>query len=383
MLLSSGRPLAAIRAPPAPQITIIVALSRLLAWAIRPLKQPAVVAEMIAGILLGPTALGRWGAFAETVFPDASLPIINTISSYALICFMTLVGLELDSSALYADFTAAAVISASGTIVPFGFAAFLAVPLNTPDYTSTGYVDLFLFLGVAIGMSALPVLARILSEYNLLHTRIGVLTMAMTAMDDVVAWLLLAIVSAVVRTGANIALLYVFLLIVGHTLVLAFLVRPLLRWLAGSSSRHGRMSTAHFFAFMCIMAVNAWVTEMIGITTLVGAFQIGLLTPRNTPLANGIPAALENLVVVVLMPLFFVQTGLRTNFALIDSGQAAGLTILCIAVATIAKVVAIMVPSAFFSISWRTSIVIGALMSCKGCVRSGASWRHGPVPTID
>jgi Kef-type K+ transport system membrane component KefB len=103
------------------------------------------------------------------------------------------------------------------------------------------------------------------------------------------------------RAGANINLLYVFLMIVGHTLLLLFPVRWLIRWVTNSAARHGRMTTAHFFLYLCIVLCNAWVTEFIGITTLVGAFQIGVLTPRNNPLETGIPAALENLVVVVLM----------------------------------------------------------------------------------
>ena len=410
------------------QVFVILALSKLFSKALSFIRQPAVVGEMLAGIVLGPTVLGRVPGFSATLFPTSSLIVIKTIADFALIFFMCvrlrgegggglartrtrhvaslrsrlaparvcprpahtrqpaalpsplthncarrfIVGLELDPAKLKADARLSMAVSAVGIIVPAGVSALLAIMFYNEEFVvHTTFVNLVLFLTVTLGMSALPVLARILSERRMLTTRLGALAMTVAAVDDIIGWCLLAITIALTRSTSQLGVLWTILVTIGELLFMAYVVGPLIRWLArrsdGSGSNH-QVSAGTFLLLCLILIGSSWLAEVIGLSSLIGAFQVGLLIPRTSSLAHSLSEKFEFFTVVILMPLFFTSSGLRTQFGLISDGRTFGMALLVITVATLSKIVGITLPCMYYQIPTRLSLIIGVLMSCKGLV---------------
>ena len=351
------------------QVVVILATSKSLSWCLRPLRQPGVVGEMLAGILLGPTVLGRAPGFSAGLFPKSSLTILKTVADFALIFFMFIVGLEMDPAKLRADARLSLFVSVIGIFVPACASALLALIFYTDEFViGTTFVNLVLFLSVTLGMSALPVLARILSERRMLTSRVGSLAMTVAAVDDIIGWCLLAITIALIRSTSPLGALYVVLVALAQLLFMYFCLRPAIAELARRSdtgSAHG--VSADTFLVLCLILVgNSWLTEVIGLSSLIGAFQIGLLIPRTSMLSQVVSEKFEYFTVVILMPLFFTSSGLRTQFGLISDGRIFGLALLVIVVATVSKLVGVALPCYYMGIPPRLSGIIGVLMSCKG-----------------
>jgi Kef-type K+ transport system membrane component KefB len=323
---------------------------------------------MLAGIVLGPTVLGRVPGFTKAMFPPASVTIIQVISSFGLCFFMFLVGLELDADKIKKDIKAAVVISAWGLVVPAIGAFLLALLFQDPAYSTTSVGTLGLFLTCALGLSALPVLARILSERRVLTTRLGGISMTIAAVDDVIAWCLLAVVIAIVRAKSQLDILWVFLITIAECLVVFYPIRYLIRYLVVRSKAMTHLSADTFLLLALILIGTSWFTEVIGLSALIGSFQVGLIIPRSSNLSHALSEKLEYFVVAVLMPLYFCNSGLRTQFGLIDDGLSVGLAVLVIVVATVTKIIGISVPCVYLGIPKRISVVIGVLMSCKGLI---------------
>lgn len=350
------------------QAILVIAASRVLGVVLRRLGQPMVIAEVLAGIMLGPSLLGLLApdTFAM-LFPASSLGALGVLSQLGLVFFMFIIGLELEPQLLRGLGKSALMISNVSIALPFALGIIAAVAI-APTWSS-GSVPLThfaLFLGVAMSVTAFPVLARILSEGGLIHTRIGALAIACAAVGDVTAWCLLALISALVKSndlsGAGITLCLTFV----YCTAMWFVGRPILVWLVKQRTDRRGISQRMVALAVVMLLLSALVTEAIGVHALFGAFFFGVIIPREGGLAHGLRERLEDLVVVLLLPLFFAFSGLRTQIGLLD-GSAAWLTALGLTfVAVLGKWGGATLAGRVSGQTWRDANAIGVLMNTRG-----------------
>lgn len=348
------------------QIGAILLLGRLLGRLLRRLRQPAVIAEILAGIVLGPSLLGLiWPAGLDALFPASSFPVLGMASQLGLVFFMFLVGLEFDSGLLRGQGKASVAISNAGILVPFALGSLASIPLHAtlaPEGVSR--LAFGLFLGTAMSVTAFPVLARILAERRLIRTPIGALALAAAAVDDVTAWCLLAFVVAVAgASGVGPAIQTTALALV-YILVMWKVVRPAL---ARVGPRAGQQVSTDTVAFVFLLLLaSAAVTELIGIHALFGAFALGAIMPRERGLPAILVEKIEDFVTIVLLPLFFAYSGLRTQIGLLDDAGAWITTAGIIAVACIGKFGGTAIAARLTGLNLRSSAAIGVLMNTRG-----------------
>ena len=350
------------------QALLIVSASRLIGLLARRMRQPMVIAEIVAGIFLGPSLLG-WAAphAAAALFPKDSLTVLSMLSQVGLILFMFLVGLEFDGKMLRGRGHTSVVISHTSIIVPFALGAVLALYLypHLSDPT-VPFSSFTLFMGAAMSITAFPVLARILVERRLLHSKLGAVAITCAAVDDVTAWCILAFVVSIVRAGSlgvaarttGLALLYI-------ATMLAF-VRPLLGRLAGRSANKEGLSQNLVAVTLVLLLLSSLATEAIGIHALFGAFLIGCIIPKANGFAQLLADKLEDLVVVFLLPLFFAFSGLRTQVGLLDSASAWWMFSLVIGVACLGKFGGSTVAARLTGLRWQEATAVGVLMNTRG-----------------
>jgi Kef-type K+ transport system membrane component KefB len=352
------------------QISVILLTAASVGWLLSKFRQPQVVGEMVAGMLLGPSLLG-WVApgLSAALFPPDSLGPLHLLSQIGLLLFMFMVGLELDTKKLRELGPIAVVISHTSIIVPFILGALLAIflypRLADGSVRFTGFV---LFMGAAMSVTAFPVLARILRERNLLGTRLGTLTIACAAVDDITAWCLLAVIIAVVRSEFNQLPLWQMLPgLVAYLVVMLFVLRPILRWLV---ARHeDAKQTEKLVAVLLVcMLVSSWATEWLGIHALFGAFFAGVIVPKGNDLTEDIRHRLQLPVVVLLIPLFFAFTGLRTSIGLINGSEMMLYCALVFLVAVAGKFGGSMIAARIMKVPWREAASIGVLMNTRGLI---------------
>ncbi|KNC97065.1 uncharacterized protein SPPG_07462 [Spizellomyces punctatus DAOM BR117] len=352
------------------QALIIIVLSRLLAILLGYVRQPRVIAEVIGGILLGPSVLSRSAAFKENVFPTSSIPRLSLIANFALIFFLFLVGLELDPRTLMKKAKQSAFISISGIAVPFavGVGVSKAIYDTLADKTVPFY-SFFVFCGVAMSITAFPVLARILTELKLLQTTVGQVTLASAAVDDGVAWCLLILVVALINNPSDsVTAVYVFLLVVAWGLFLVIAVRPLLAYIVRRGADNDHISHLSVLATFIVILGSSWFTQAAGVHAIFGGFLAGLITPHDHGFAIKLTEKIEDFVTILLLPLYFALSGLNTNIGTLSDGQAWGYTILVILVACGGKVVGCTAAAKFTGFNWRESFAVGFLMNTKGLV---------------
>lgn len=348
------------------QIAAIIAVSRLLGLFARRVHQPSVIAEVVAGIALGPSLLGVfWPEAKEALFPVSSLPVLGSVSQIGLVFFMFLVGLEFDPKLIEGRGRASLIISTSGIAVPFALSALLAVwayPRLAPE--GVPFLSFALFLGVAMSITAFPVLARILAESRMLRTQIGAITLACAAVADVTAWCILAFVVAVARATGIQAALWTTGLTAVFILLMLFGVRPLLLRL-GVRSREGVSQNLVSVVFVLVF-LAAMATEIIGIHALFGAFLLGAIMPRESEFAHELTQKIEDFVVVGILPLFFAVSGLRTQIGLVDSPERWIECGAIIAVACVGKFGGTALAARATGLGWRESSAAGVLMNTRG-----------------
>ncbi len=351
------------------QIGVILVAARVVGLLFRFIRQPQVVGEMVAGILLGPSLLG-WAApeISARLFPVASLGFLNSISQVGLLIFMFLVGVELDPRLLRGKSHTALVTSHASIVAPFFLGAlvslFLYPRLSHDGVTFTGFA---LFMGAAMSVTAFPVLARILRERNLLKTRVGTVAIACAAVDDVTAWCILAGVVAVVRSGSGATSLW--LTLGGSAAFVAVMVigvRPVLARAEGAFHRAGHLSQDLLGIILLLGLASAWVTEYVGIHALFGAFLAGAIMPKGERFVHALTEKLEDVTVVLLLPLFFAFTGLRTAFGLVQGGEMWGYAALIILVAVAGKWGGSTLAARFTGMNWREAGAVGVLMNTRG-----------------
>lgn len=350
------------------QIAAIVFVSRVLGVATRWLGQPLVIAEVLAGILLGPSLLGYLSPDAmAALFPAPTLPSLKMLSQIGLVLFMFLIGLELDPKLLRGRTHTSVLISHSSIVVPFALGALVALWLYD-GYASNQvpFASFVLFLGVSMSVTAFPVLARILSERQLLSSRVGAIAIACAAVDDVTAWCLLALVVAVARAQGMTSAFWTTGFAIAFIALMLLVVRPFLRRVgARVVNREGLTSTVVAGIFI-LLIVSSVAAELIGIHALFGAFMFGAIFPKDDKLAETLTEKLESVAVVLFLPLFFAYSGLRTQISLVSQPREWLVTAVLIAVATIGKFGGSVVAGRLTGLRWREASAIGILMNTRG-----------------
>jgi len=353
------------------QIGTILIVARLVGWLFGKLHQPRVVGEMLAGILLGPSLLG-WLApnLSSNLFPADSLGHLNSLSQVGLLIFMFLVGLELDLGHLRDLGRAAVMTSQVSIILPFilgaSFAVYLYPRVSDPSVSFTGFA---LFMGAAMSVTAFPVLARILTERNMLRTRVGSVAIACAAVDDVTAWCILAGIVVIVRASS--LELPVWLTVSGLAVfvaVMGLVVRPALRRLEMAYEKRGNLTQDLIAIILLVVLASGLITETLGVHALFGAFLAGVMMPRHSDLSRELSQKFEALIVVLLLPIYFALTGLRSSIFLITGASLWLYCAVIIALAVAGKLGGSMLSARLNGMSWRESAAVGILMNTRGLV---------------
>ncbi|MCL7046373.1 hypothetical protein MKW94_023575 [Papaver nudicaule] len=351
------------------QICLVLVLTRSLAYLLKPMKQPRVIAEIIGGILLGPSALGRNKTFLNAVFPKRSLTVLDTLANIGLIFFLFLVGLEMDPKSLAKTGKRILSISLAGITVPFALGIGTSFVLKSTISKEVDSLPFFIFMGVAFSITAFPVLARILAELKLLTTDVGKMAMSAAAVDDVTAWILLALAVALSGSGHSpLVALWVLFCGCGFVAAAILIMRPLFAWMAKSTQEGEPVGETYICATLGAVLAAGFVTDAIGIHALFGAFVLGVLVPKEGPLGAALVEKVEDLVSGLFLPLYFASSGLKTNVATIQGAQSWGLLVLVIFTACFGKLVGVISVSRACKIPWRESFTLGVLMNSKGLV---------------
>ena len=348
-------------------IAAIILAARLSGAALRRVGQPQVMGEVLAGILLGPTLLGAIAPEVQAyLFPPDIVPLLSGAAQIGLAFYLFLVGMELDPRILRERVGQALFISNVSVAFPLalGFLAALVVyPLLAPD---VDYLPFALFMGVAMSITAFPVLARILIERRMLKRPVGALAMAGAAIDDVTAWALLALATAVAGTGSGSHVFVVIGLATAFTAGMFIIVRPLLKRVSTAYDEVGHVPALWLGAIFVAVLLSAYLAQQIGIAAIFGAFVMGLIMPRHAGLTDDVSRRLEDFVVMVLLPLFFIITGLRTEVGSLNRPVLWLITLGLIAVAIVGKWVGASVAARYGGFGLRESAAIGALMNTRG-----------------
>jgi Kef-type K+ transport system membrane component KefB/nucleotide-binding universal stress UspA family protein len=350
------------------QIVAVIVVSRVIGIGARWLGQPLVIAEIVAGIALGPSLLG-WLApeTSQALFAADSLATLKLTSQIGLVLFMFLIGLELDPRMLRGRGHTSILISHSSIVLPFVLGVLLALWLH--DGYAPANVSFWafaLFMGAAMSITAFPVLARILTERRLLKTRLGAVAIACAAVDDVTAWCILAFVVAIARAGGVSPALWTTALALVYIAAMLVVVRPLMARLAARVATPEAMTQNIVALMLVVVFLSSWATELIGIHALFGAFLLGAILPKTGGFAHGLATKLEDVVVVVLLPLFFAFSGLRTEIGLLDTAEHWLVCGVIVAVACIGKFGGSVIPARLTGLSWRESGALGLLMNTRG-----------------
>ncbi|KAF9515215.1 hypothetical protein BS47DRAFT_1376288 [Hydnum rufescens UP504] len=310
------------------QVGIILIFSYVLALGMSRIRQPRVCAEIIAGIILGPTAMGRIPHFSAHIFPTASLPYLNLTATIALVLYLFLIGLEIDTRVMGKNLRQSALISAAGMLLPFGLGAAVSVPIyhKFVDHELVTFGHFLLFTCVAVSITAFPVLCRILTELKLLDTTVGVVVLAAGVGNDVVGWILLALTVALVNATSGLSALWVLLTAIAWVLFMLIAVRRAIYWLA---KRTGSLETGVPTPLMMTLTLltvfaSAFFTDVIGIHPIFGGFLAGLCMPHEGGFAIALVEKIEDLVTILLLPIYFTLSGLKTDLGTLNTGLAWG-----------------------------------------------------------
>jgi Kef-type K+ transport system membrane component KefB/nucleotide-binding universal stress UspA family protein len=350
------------------QVVVIIGVSRLVGLGFRRINQPLVIGEIVAGIMLGPSFLGEVApAFSAALFPPQTLPLLEILKDLGLIFFMFLIGLELDPKYLKGGLKTAVLVSHTSIVTPFSLGLLLAVllyPLVSQQGVS--FTAFSLFLGSAMSITAFPVLARILTEKNLQNTPIGTLALTCAAVDDVTAWCLLALAISVAGTNSMAAALPVILLSLLYVGSMVLLGRPLLAQIARFFSSSGKLDQSLLALIYACVILSSVMTELIGIHFIFGAFLVGALMPKQEDLTRVIAEKTEDFVLVVLLPIFFAYSGLKTQIGLLNQPILWALCGLVLLVAIVGKYCGTFLAARMSGLNRQDSSALGWLMNTRG-----------------
>lgn len=351
------------------QMTIVLLIALLCGWLARKLGQARVIGEIIGGILIGPSVFGRLAPHAsQKIFPASSLGSFEVLSTIGLILFLFLIGSELDYDHLRRQRKTAAVASGMSIFFPFVMAAVVAHSLRirfAPN--GIGRVPFVIFLGISMSITAFPVLARILEERRLQTSSLGAMALMCAAVDDVAAWILLAFGLELLGGNAAVSMPMRMLWLVVYLVVMLFGLRPLGNRLA---ERHSTMGLSYELlgVIVAIVLASAAATEAIGVHPLFGAFMAGLCFPRIPQWQAAMRTRLDMLVSVLLLPLFFALTGMRTRLDLLSGPRIWLWTVVVFLAAVIGKMGGAVLAARWTGQSWRNAWALGTLLNTRGLV---------------
>ena len=352
------------------QLVVILLVVRVVGWLFARLHQPTVIGEILAGILLGPSLLGAvWPEAMETLFPVHSLGNLELLSQFGLILFMFTIGMELRMKDLKGQAQQAFIISQSGIIFPFILGIILTYRLySRPELLSEGssFLSLALFVGISLSITAFPVLARIIQERSLSHSHLGRLALSTAAMGDIVAWLMLAAIMAVSQGGSFTSALYNMLFLALYLAVIFGILRPLFG-LLGRRVRHREVLSKSLMGLIFILLMaSAYFTEIMSMHALFGAFMLGLVMPENLDFRVIVKEKVEDVALLLLLPLFFVSSGLRTELGLVNTPPLWALFGIFTLVAVVGKMGGTYLAARSCGIQSRESLYLGAYMNTRG-----------------
>ncbi|CAJ1961514.1 unnamed protein product [Sphenostylis stenocarpa] len=349
------------------QLTLVVLATRFFVLILKPLHQPRVIAEILGGLLLGPSVLGRNQKFANTVFPLKSVMVVETMANMGLIYFVFLVGLEMDISIIKRTGKKTLSIALAGMVMPFlvGFSLFSLIADTDASIDPTCYV---LYVGIVLSVTAFPVLARMLAELKLINTDLGKLALSISLINDVCAWMLLALAIAFsdekASTWASLWVVLSNLVFISFCFVI---VRPAVSWLIERTPEGKPFSEFQLCIVLTGVMISAFVTDVLGTHSYFGAFVYGLAIP-NGPIGAAIIEKLEDFVSGLMLPLFYALSGLKTDISLINGATAWGFVLTVIPLCYVGKVAGTVLVSNMFQIPNRDGVVLGLLMNSKGLI---------------
>lgn len=350
------------------QIIMIILVARFFGWFFKKIGQPSVIGEIIAGIALGPSLLGLYFPdFFHALFPANSLENLKFLSQIGLILFMFVIGMELDIKVLKNRAKEAVVISHASIVIPFALGIGLAYFVyNRFAPEGVKFLSFSLFMGIAMSITAFPVLARIVQERGMHKTKLGAIVITCAAADDITAWCLLAVVIAIVKAGTFESSMYIISLAAIYVLAMIYLVKPFLKRIGDLYGSKDSLSKPVVAIFFLLLIISSYATELIGIHALFGAFMMGAIMPDVPKFRTVFIAKVEDVSVILLLPLFFVFTGLRTEIGSLNEPYLWKVTGFIILVAVVGKFLGSALAARFVGQSWRNSLIIGALMNTRG-----------------
>ncbi|MBN1144812.1 MAG: cation:proton antiporter [Bacteroidales bacterium] len=350
------------------QLIIILLVVRLMGYLFQRMGQPLVIGEIVAGLLLGPSVLGAFAPqITSFLFPEDSVVVLKQLSQLGLIFFMFIIGMELDLNAFRQSANKAFLISIASISAPFVSGIILAFFLYSGfSFPEVSFASFALFLGTTLCITAFPILARIVQERKLTKTPIGNFAISAAAIGDVIAWCILAVVIAIMRSRGIANSLLTIGLAAAFIVFMLLLVKPFMYRMGNvyaSREVMGKPIVAFVFLLMLISTLTA---EAIGINALFGAFMAGVVMPENLNFKRVFTEKIEDVALVILLPLFFVATGLRTEIGLINTPHLWMVCLVIILVGTISKISGTMLASRYVGLTWNHSLILGMLMNSRG-----------------
>ncbi|MBP7282477.1 MAG: cation:proton antiporter [Leptospiraceae bacterium] len=350
------------------QVIVVLLFARFFSMIFKKLGQPSVIGEIFAGIALGPSFIGfLFPEFSQVLFPKESLGYLKILSQIGLVIFMFIIGMELDVTVLKKKASSAIFISHTSIIFPYILGVLLSLYLFdefAPEGVS--FLSFGLFMGIAMSITAFPVLARIIQERGLTKSPLGVMAITCAAVDDISAWGILAMIIAIVNAGSVYIAIITLIISVFFIAVMILLIQPLLNRMSQVYITKEIIGKGVLTALLLIVISSSIFAEGIGIHALFGAFLAGVVMPTNTKLRKVLTEKFEDFSTIFLLPLFFAFTGIRTKIGLLNDLHLWAVCFLIIIVATIGKLVGSMLASRFTGMSWRDSFSIGVLMNTRG-----------------
>ena len=330
-------------------------------------RQPRVMGEVVAGIVLGPTVLGALvPELSATLFPADVIVPLGVVANLGVILYMFMIGAEVDLGELRGRVRTVVAVSNGSLAIPVVLGVAVAIPTYELVGPDVGFTEFALFMAVAMSITAFPVLARILAERDMLNRPIGATALGAAAINDVLAWFLIALATAIATSVSGDDVALTIGLAIVYCVAMLVLVRPALARIVSMRPEPDHLGAGALAGILAAVLLSAYITEAIGIAVIFGAFLMGLVMPRHTNLTEEATKRIEDFVVLLLLPVFFAYTGLRTDVGLLDDPDlwllAGGLLV----VAIVGKFGGAMLGARVSGLGWRDSAMLGTLMNTRG-----------------